>query len=214
MTELLHPDPTEPSTALALDESDIITSPTTSPSDSQTSRVRAARHAPDGAALEGTLTPEGLAALPTRHLRILVNQAYQVMDTDYPPTGAIDRYEMIVDELQHRAQQATKRSIGSSTVHKVKETFRDNPLYCRFELFIDGDLAACMKYTMNGGHVILIAGIEHPEFRDQGIDATLMHHIVLNTHKRRLSLIPQCPMAHTFLADNPQYQTLTGRPRP
>ncbi|MHA7287980.1 hypothetical protein ACX80I_17050, partial [Arthrobacter sp. MDT3-44] len=179
MTELLHPDPTEPSTALALDESSTIASSADSRSDSQAPQVRTARHARDGAALEGTLTPEDLAALPTRHLRILVNQAYQVMDTDYPPTGAIDRYEMIVEELEHRAQQATEGGAEgvaeSGTVHQVKGTFRDNPLYCRFELFIDGDLAACMKYTMNGGHVILIAGIEHPEFRDQGIDATLMH---------------------------------------
>ncbi|MHA7279885.1 GNAT family N-acetyltransferase [Arthrobacter sp. MDT2-2] len=213
MTELLHPDHTEPSTALALDESGTVTSPTDPRRDSQAPRVRAARRERDSAVLEGTLTPEDLAALPTRHLRVMVNQAYRIMDTDYPPTGAIERYEIIAGELEYRAQLATEGGVQSGTGHQVKETFRDNPLYCRFELFLDGDLAACMKYTMNGGQVILIAGMEHPEFRDQGIDATLMRHIVLNTHKRRLSLIPQCPLAHTFFADNPQYQTLTVQPR-
>jgi predicted GNAT family acetyltransferase len=213
MTELLHPVHTEPSTATALDGTGTVTSPADPQPDSQAPRVRAARRERDSAALEGTLTPEDLAALPTRHLRVLVNQAYQVMDTDYPPAGAIEGYEMVVDVLERRAQQATEGGVPSGTVHQVKETFRDNPLYCRFELFLDGDLAACMKYTMKGGQVILIGGMEHPEFRDQGVDATLMRHIVLNIHKRRLSLIPQCPMAHTFFADNPQYQTLTVQPR-
>jgi predicted GNAT family acetyltransferase len=214
MTELLHPVHTEPSSATAFDESGAFTSPAGPRRDSQAPRVRAARHEWDSATPEGTLTPEDLAALPTRQLRVMVNKAYQVMDTDYPPTGAIERYEMIVGELERRARQATEVGVSSGTVHQVKETFRDNPLYCRFELFLDGDLAACMKYTMNGGQIILIAGIEHPEFRDQGIDATLMRQIVLNTHKRRLGLVPQCPMARTFLTDNPQYQTLTVQPRP
>jgi predicted GNAT family acetyltransferase len=157
----------------------------------------------DDALLE--LTPREVAALTTRHLRVLINRAYTIMDTDYPPAGAVDCYDMIVDELDHRAQQATKRGNQS----KVKEAFRDNALYRRFELFIGGDLAAYVRYTMLNGHVALIEGIEQPGYRDQGIDATLMRHIVLNTHKRRLSLTPQCPMAFSFLADHPQYQTLT-----
>ena len=145
--------------------------------------------------------------MPTRQLRVLVNQAYRLMDLDYPPTGAVDRYEMIVDELECRAEQATER--GSA--HQLKETFRDNPLYCRFELFIDGTLAAYMRYTMNGGQVILLDGVEQPEFRDQGFDGTLMRHLVLNVHKRRLNLVPQCSMAFSFLADNPQYRVLTAQ---
>jgi predicted GNAT family acetyltransferase len=170
--------------------------------------VRATRHGRDSILLDDALAPADLAALSTRQLRVMVNQAYKLMDTDYPPSGAIDRYEMIVEELEHRAQQAVERG----TAHQVKETFRDNPLYCRFELFIDGALAAYVKYTMNGGQVILLDGVEQPEFRDLGLDATLMRHVVLNAHKRRLGLIPQCPMAFTFLADNPQYQALTGQP--
>ncbi|MCU1631639.1 MAG: hypothetical protein JWM61_291 [Micrococcaceae bacterium] len=65
---------------------------------------------------------------------------------------------------------------------------------------------------MIGGQLFLIHGVEQPEFRDQGIDATLMRHVVLNAHRRRLSLIPQCPMAFSFLADHPEYQALIAQP--
>ncbi|MHA7209803.1 GNAT family N-acetyltransferase [Arthrobacter sp. MDT1-65] len=153
------------------------------------------------------LSAEDLQGVPTRHLRILANQAYKLMDTDYPPADAVDGYRMIVDELEGRAQQARRRPEP-----QLKETFRDNPLYCRFELFVDGTLAAYLRYTMTAGRVVLTDGVEHPGFRDQGIDVTLMRHVVLNAHKRRLSLVPQCPMAFSFLADHPQYQALAARP--
>ncbi|MDQ0734751.1 GNAT family N-acetyltransferase [Arthrobacter agilis] len=139
----------------------------------------------------------------------MVNQAYKLMDTAYPPTGAIEGYEMIVEELEYRAEQAAER--GTSSAHQPKETFRDNPLYRRFELFIDGTLAAYVKYTMDAGTVSLIDGVEQAVFHGHGLDAVLMRHVVLNVHKRRLGLIPGCPMAITFLADHPQYQVLIGQ---
>jgi predicted GNAT family acetyltransferase len=155
-----------------------------------------------------SLSVEDIRGLSTRHLRILANRAYQLLDTDYPATGVIEGYELIVGELDVRAQQATNRGY----VPQLRETFRDNPLYGRFELLIDGTLAVYVRYTMKAGRVVLTDGVEHPGVRDQGMDMTLMRHIVLNAHKRRLSLIPQCPMAFSFLADHPQYQALTARP--
>lgn len=152
------------------------------------------------------LTPAELASLSTRRLRILVNRAYTVIDTDYPPYQALDRYQMLVDELDLRAQV----TLTSGVAKTAREKFRDNPLYCRFELFTDGNLAAYVKYTMSGGNLTLVMGTELPGFRDQGADQTLMRNIVLDAHKRRLNLIPRCPMAYAFLADHPQYQQYTG----
>ncbi|MHA7145391.1 GNAT family N-acetyltransferase [Arthrobacter sp. TmT3-37] len=163
--------------------------------------------------LDDAVTPEDLPALSTRQLRVMVNQAYKLMDVDYPPAGALDRYEMLVEELELRAQHAAGRGPDTGSVHHIKEGFRDNPVYCRFEFFIDGDLAAYMRYRINGGQVILFDGVEQPAFRDQGLDVPLMRHVVLNTHKRRLGLVPRCPMALSFLADNPQYEPLTAQPR-
>jgi predicted GNAT family acetyltransferase len=220
MTEFLHPVHSEPSTAAAPDELETVR-PRTGlaagfypgvPASRQTPEQQATGHERNTAALDD-VSSETVGALSTRQLRVLVNQAYRLMDTDYPPGSALERYEMIVEELEHRAQQATTDHAAiSGNIHQLKETFHDNSLYCRFELIIDGTIAAYVKYTMNGGQLVLIDGVEQPGFWDHGFDATLMRHVVLNAHKRRLSLIPRCPMAFTFLADNPQYQTLVNQP--
>lgn len=207
MTELLHPVHTSSTLTSTFDEQGTVHSMTEFSTGHRTSTTNHTVHGrqPGSTLLDDDLSSRDLAALSNRQLRVMVNQVFTLMDTDYPPVGAMDRYEMIVEELDHRAQQAVERG----SVFQPKETFRDNPLYRRFELFSNGDLAAYMKYRMNGGQVILLDGVEQPAFRDQGIDVTLMRHVVLNAHKRRLSLIPQCPMALSFLADNPHYQLLT-----
>ncbi|WP_191931450.1 N-acetyltransferase [Arthrobacter bussei] len=162
---------------------------------------------PDDSPTDGEpLTPAVLASLSIRRLRMLVNQAYTLMDTGFSPSRTVDRYEMLVDELERRAEAAKKRHPVSTT----REKFRDNSLSSRFELFIDGHLVAYMQYRMNGGDLTLIMGNELSGFRDQGAATTLMRAVVLDAHKRRLNLIPRCQMASTFLADNPQYQQYTS----
>lgn len=226
MTELLHPVHSEPPAAAAPDELETVR-PRTGLVAGLSPGVPASRQAPEQQATDqqaigherntaalDDVSSGTVGALSTRQLRVLVNQAYRLMDTDYPPGSALERYEMIVEELKHRAQQAADHDASSGDIHQLKETFRDNSLYCRFELIIDGTIAAYVKYAMNGGQLVLIDGVEQPGFWDQGLDATLMRHVVLNAHKRRLSLIPRCPMALTFLADNPQYQTLVNQPPP
>lgn len=156
---------------------------------------------------EEALAPADLALLSTRRLRMLANQAYTLMDTDYPPSRTVERYEMLADELERRAEAAEKRH----PVNTTREKFRNNPLSSRFELFTDGHLVAYMQYRMTGGNLTLIMGNELPGFRDQGAATTLMRNVVLDAHKRRLNLIPRCPMAYAFLADHPQYQQYIGR---
>jgi predicted GNAT family acetyltransferase len=192
MTELLHNPETSPTTTGLTD------------SDPAATTVRSTPVAIGP--LDEDLTFQELAALSTRHLRVLVNQAYTIMDADYPPVGAKDRYEMIVEELEYRARHTHTRG----PAQQFKETFRDNRLYCRFELIINGDLAAFVKYRMDGAQLVLTDGVEQPDSRDHGVGTTLMRHIVLNAHKRRLNVVPQCLMASSFLVSYPQYQSLTN----
>ncbi len=211
MPEFLHPAQTDPTPEHDREAHDpasaTVLSMSHAPTVLQVVEAQAGPQEHHSAPFDDDLSAQELAALPTRHLRVLVNQAYKLMDTDYPPAGTVDRYEMIVEELECRVQQAQTRQ----PVRQLKETFRDNPLYRRFELFIDGELAAYLRYTMNGGQLVLVDSVEQPGFRDQGIDVTLMRNVVLNAHKRRLSVVPQCPAAFSFLADHPQYRVLTAR---
>lgn len=164
--------------------------------------------------LERALAIDDFSLASIRELRVMANQLYRLIDADFPPAEATERYEAIAEELDLRSTQTTDHDLRSGQIkdagvaERAQEIFRDNPLYCRFELFIDGTLAAYMKYTMHGGQLNLTDGVEQPGFRDRGIDMVLMRHIMLNTHKRRLRVVPQCPSAFAFLADNPQYLTL------
>lgn len=207
MTELLHTITTDrPGTPRVGGRGAVV--PVGMPGDGTAADPRTTRERPTRLLQDG---PSGgdLAALSTRQLRILANDAYRCVDVDHPPAGAAERYESVVDELDHRARQAADRGSAS----EPRESFRDNPLYCRFELFVDGRLAAYLKYSIKGGRVSLIDGVEQTGFRDQGFDMTLMRHVMLNLHRRRLNVVPQCPMAFSFLADNPEYQLLVTRPR-
>lgn len=210
MTELLHADTPLPSEHPAPGyDSESRPLPFTKPSEDPLAAGARTSGRPDGHSwLDDALSLQDLAPLSTRQLRILSNHLFRLLDSAYPPAQAGERYQAVVAELGRRSQHAMERAPG----RQVKETFRDNPLYCRFELYVDGTLAAYVKYRMNGGHVHLIDGTEQPGFRDQGLDMALMRHIVLNAHKRRLSILPRCPMAFAFLADNPQYQALAPHP--
>lgn len=68
----------------------------------------------DDAPTDEQLTPADIAALSTRRLRILLNQAYALMDADHPPYGAHDRYQMLIDELERRVEAAVGRAPASA----------------------------------------------------------------------------------------------------
>ena len=152
------------------------------------------------------LRDERLRELSTRQLRIMMNRVFKVIDSPHPPYGSLDLYETLADLIEERAQEAIHHSIDVP----VRESFYDNALYRRFELHIDGTLAVYVKYRMTGGRIALIESVLQPEFRDEGIEATLLRHVFLNTHKRRLSVMPQCPVVFAFLADHPEYRVLAA----
>lgn len=69
---------------------------------------------------------------------------------------------MLVDKPELRAHAADTRA----AVKTEGEKFRNNSLYCRFELLTDGTLAVYMNHTMSGGNLALVLGAELPGFRD------------------------------------------------
>ena len=151
------------------------------------------------------LSNEQLRELSTRELRVMINRVFTALDSTHPPYGSLDLYETLVELIEERAQEATR-----SSDEPVREGFRDNALNRRFELHIDGTLAAYLKYRIMAGRITLIEGAKQPDFCDQGVEATLLRHVFLNTHRRRLSVVPLCPMVFAFLADHPEYQVLAA----
>lgn len=148
-----------------------------------------------------------MASLSLADLRVMANRMFSLLDSDHPPMHASDRYSAAVAEIELRARRAAAR--GGAGVRGV---FKDSPYNSRFELYLDGSLAAYIKYSLLGGRLTLRALVELPGFEGRGLEGVLMRGAMLNAHKRRLSVVPACAAAHSFLDRNPQYRTLARMP--
>ncbi|MCU1633725.1 MAG: hypothetical protein JWM61_2377 [Micrococcaceae bacterium] len=148
--------------------------------------------------------PADFTDVSTRELRLLCNRTYEQLDTDHPALETREQYEALVEELERRERQAERRGTDVA----ARETFRDNALFSRFELFRDGVMAGYMQYEMRGSHVLLLHSVIDPRFRRMGLEPVLMQAVLLNAHRRRLAVVPYCPEAQNFLAAHPQYLSL------
>jgi predicted GNAT family acetyltransferase len=147
--------------------------------------------------------PFDLTEETNRDLRRWSNALYRVLDQDFPPFGAIEDYERVVAEIEGRKARA-----GEASPSVMREKFRDNALSRRFELFRNGQLAGYVNYTMRAGSMRLLRTVVAEDFDGMGLEGVLMHRVILMAHKRRLAAIPCCPVARSFLLENPQYRQL------
>ncbi len=148
--------------------------------------------------------PADLSEVPTRQLRTLCNRVYQLLDCDFPSTETRDQYEALVEELERREAAVEVRTEPEG----MREVFRDNVLFSRFELYRNGVMAGYVQYEMRGGDVLLLHAVVDPRFRKMGLEPFLMQSVLLNAHRRRLAVTPYCPEAQEFLRANPHYLAL------
>ncbi|MHA7240046.1 GNAT family N-acetyltransferase [Arthrobacter sp. TMS1-12-1] len=161
--------------------------------------------APDSPAGSGTPdVPRDLSVVSTRELRILSNELYRALDTDFPVYGVLDDYEAVVAAIVDRESRAADRS----ETEQLREKFRDNPVASRFELFHDGTMVGYVKYDLRAGRLRLLQTVVGPEHRRLGLEPVLVRAALLNAHRRRLAPVPDCGHARAFLAENPQFRAL------
>lgn len=137
-------------------------------------------------------------------LRTLANRMFRLLDDAFPPEQARERYAAAVGEIERRARRAEARAATPAS----REVFKDSAFASRFELFVDGSLAAYLEYSMVGGLLTLRALVEMPGFERRGLGRVLMGRAVLSAHKRRLDLVAGCTAARLFLQQNPRYRAL------
>lgn len=148
--------------------------------------------------------PDDLGELASRRLRLLCNRAYQLLDTDYPFFETQDLYNALVEELERREHLA-ERPDG---LHDARETFRDNVLFSRFELYRNGVMAGYVQYELRGGDVLLLHSVVDPKYRRLGLESVLMQAVLFNAHRRRLAVMPFCVEAQDFLTSHPHFLSL------
>jgi predicted GNAT family acetyltransferase len=161
---------------------------------------RSAARDRDAAWLEDTLLIADFSAMPLRRLRTMANRLYRLLDVDFPPAGAVERYQTVTEELTLRAADTGDRTAGGNR----QEVFNDNRFHSRFELYDDGVLAAYMKYVITAGRLFLLGGAEQPGFRGDGLGDVLTRHILLDAHKRRLEVVPPGGTAAMSPGGSPQ----------
>lgn len=140
-------------------------------------------------------------------LRGLADRMFRLVDDAFPPDQARERYAAAVGEIERRARRDARTGTSVS-----REVFKDSVLGSRFELFVDGGLAAYLEYALAGGRLTLQALVELPGSERRGLGGALVRHAVLSAHKRRLDLVAGCSAARRFLQENPQYRTLARTP--
>jgi hypothetical protein len=59
----------------------------------------------EAAWLEDALLIADFSAIPLRRLRAMSNRLYRMLDADFPPAGAMERYEVVTGELALRAAE-------------------------------------------------------------------------------------------------------------
>lgn len=159
--------------------------------------------------MRAALATLDLTDVTTSELRVLANRMFLLLDAERPPFDAGERYAAAVEEIEARAAQA--RTHG--TAETRRQVFKNSAFGSRFELFLDGSLAAYLRYSLVDGRLTLRALVETPGFEGRGLTPILLRQAMLHAHKRRLGVIPGCPEARAFLEQNPQYRILARVPR-
>jgi predicted GNAT family acetyltransferase len=92
----------------------------------------------------------------------------------------------------------------------AEETLTDNPAAHRFELHVDGKLAAYAEYNLLA-HAILFTHTEVlPEFEGGGKGSRLARFALEETRKRSLGAIPACQFIAGYIRKHPEYQDLVA----
>lgn len=154
--------------------------------------------------LECAVRAGDLADLSLADLRVMANRMFRLLDGETPPVEAHERYTAAVEEIESRLERSTPDDDDGHD----RAVFKDSAFSSRYELYLDGALAAYIRYSIVSGQLTLRALVEKPGYEDRGLDRILLRHSFLNAHRRRLAVVPACPAAHTFLDRYRQYRTL------
>ena len=85
---------------------------------------------------------------------------------------------------------------------------RDNRQRARYELLVDGEVAALVQYSMRGGRIILL----HTEVDDarsgKGLATELIRGTLDDIRMRGIPMVPVCSFVERFVEKHPEYDDL------
>jgi uncharacterized protein len=91
-------------------------------------------------------------------------------------------------------------------------TIADDPSVNRYELLVDGELAATATYLLVPGRIVFSYTELMPGFEGRGLGQQLASAVLDDVRKRGLAVVARCPFFSTFIEDHPGYRDLVDPP--
>jgi len=89
-------------------------------------------------------------------------------------------------------------------------TIADVPAADRYELMVEGELAAVANYHLeaDGAKIVLTCSELLPGFEGRGLGRQLAAAVLDDARRRGLVVRARCPFFSTFIEDHPEYRDL------
>jgi predicted GNAT family acetyltransferase len=88
----------------------------------------------------------------------------------------------------------------------------DDPSADRYELLIDGELAATANYRLTSGKIVFLYTELMAGFEGRGLGQQLASAVLDDVRTRGLVVVARCPFFSTFIEDHPDYGDLVDPP--
>jgi uncharacterized protein len=106
--------------------------------------------------------------------------------------------------------RATRITGMQQRIDDMNNTVTNNPAHHRYELAVDGHIAATY-YSIADGVITFIHTEVPPELGGKGIGSKLIKGALDKVRTAGLKVIAQCPFVKAFIEKNPAYQDLLKR---
>jgi uncharacterized protein len=96
----------------------------------------------------------------------------------------------------------------------VAITVADDVRSNRYELRVNGELAAAATYQLVPGRIVFRYTELMPGFEGQRLGGQLAGLALADIRRRGLRVVPRCPFIATYIEDHPDYRDLLDSPVP
>ncbi len=92
----------------------------------------------------------------------------------------------------------------------MAEVFTNNPEMMRYELAVDGEVAAWVDYELGQGIVALNHTEVLPRFRRRGLAGDIVAFALVHAQLEERRVLPRCSFVASFIERNAEYQELVA----
>ena len=92
----------------------------------------------------------------------------------------------------------------------MTEVYTNDRPQNRFELAVDGELAAWVDYELADGVIALNHTEVLPAFRGRGLAGDVVAYALAHAQIGKVRVVPKCSFVAAFIERNPEYQDLVA----